>query len=88
MKNGIYPALKLIKKSIFSIEIALFIQIGYNSLKRSPHFGFFTKVRMLSLPNLENCHMVVAFTRFLKRYRLLAEKAISFVKAFCLVIAS
>jgi hypothetical protein len=40
MKNGIYPALKLIKKSIFSIEIAFFIQIGYNSLKRSPHLGF------------------------------------------------
>jgi hypothetical protein len=59
-ENGIYPALKLIKKSIFSIEIALFIQIGYNSLKESPHFGVFTKVRMLSpkfrkLPHMMGC---------------------------------
>jgi hypothetical protein len=38
MKNGIYPALKLIKKSSSQLKLLFFIQIGYNSLKEAPHF--------------------------------------------------
>jgi hypothetical protein len=73
MKNGIYPALKLLNQSS-QLKLLFSFKSGIIRSKEALISGF-TKVRMLSLPNLENCHMmVVAFTRFLKRYRLLAEK--------------